>query len=98
MAHQLGLADYDAAALKDLRARPLTQAIATYLYGATAIDGVSYRSRHGDDHRLWSIFERPVDLADSHYPPCLHHRTQSELTGDEPEFEHVFRLYRLHWA
>lgn len=61
MALGLGLADLDAAALKDARPRELTQAIAAWIYENTDLDGVTFASRHGDDLRLWAIFERPGD-------------------------------------
>lgn len=57
VARSLGLVDLDAAALKDARPRRLTQAIAAWLYETTDLDGVTFASRHGDDLRLWAIFE-----------------------------------------
>ena len=58
---RLGLKDFDAAALKDARARALTQQLASHLYAATTLDGVVFTSRHGDDLTLWAVFERPGD-------------------------------------
>ena len=60
----LGLGDFDAAALKDGRARSLTQAVSTYLYSLTLDDGqqlagIEFASRHGDDLTLWAVYERP---------------------------------------
>lgn len=43
MALSLGLADFDAAALRDARPRQLTQAIAAWLYETTPVDGVPLR-------------------------------------------------------
>ncbi len=60
-ARDLGLEDLDAAALKDARPRALTQQVATHVYETTDLDGVQFLSRHGDDHLLWAIFERPAD-------------------------------------
>jgi hypothetical protein len=60
MALSLGLADFDAAALKDARPRELTQAVAAWIYENTDFDGVTFTSRHGDDLQLWAIFERPA--------------------------------------
>lgn len=56
----LGLADFDTAALKDARPRRLTQAVASWLYEMTDFDGVTFGSRHGDDLQLWAIFESPA--------------------------------------
>ncbi|MBT2597673.1 hypothetical protein [Arthrobacter sp. ISL-72] len=52
MALSLGLADLDAAALKDARPRQLTQAIAAWIYENTDFDGITFASRHGDDLQL----------------------------------------------
>jgi hypothetical protein len=61
LALQFGLDDFDAAALKDARARPLTQAVSSFVYDTTDSVGIHFRSRHGDDLELWAIFERPED-------------------------------------
>lgn len=61
IAPSLSLADLDAAALKEARPRQLTQAIAAWIYETTELDGVTFASSHGDDLRLWAIFERPGD-------------------------------------
>lgn len=58
---QLGLEDFDAAVLKDSRARPLTQAVALWIFESTDLDGISFISRHGDDLKLSAIFERSTD-------------------------------------
>jgi hypothetical protein len=60
-AQQLGLDDLDAAVLKDARPRTLTQQVSSYIYETTDLDGVQFHSRHGDDHTLWAVFERPGD-------------------------------------
>jgi hypothetical protein len=52
IALSLGLADFDAAALKDARPRKLTQGVAACLYETTAVDGVTFNSRHGGEFRL----------------------------------------------
>ena len=57
----LGLKDFDAAAMKDARARELTQQLASHLYATTSLEGVVFQSRHGDDITLWAVFERPGD-------------------------------------
>lgn len=93
----LGLDDYDAAALKDARARELTQAVATHLHGTTLVDGVAFRSRHGDEQRLWAIFERPGAL-DPIHPLCLQDRHEANLDGDEPELVQALDLFGLSWT
>jgi hypothetical protein len=91
----LGLADFDAAALKDARPRRLTQAVAAWLYEMTDFDGVSFASRHGDDLQLWAIFERPGDPP---ITPNIHDVSGEEpLQHDSPEIGNAFRLLGLHW-
>jgi len=63
----LGLPDFDAAAIRIHAPRELTQAISRYLYGREAASGrftagVAFASRHGDDLRLWAVFERDADV------------------------------------
>lgn len=94
-AQQLGLEDLDAAALKDARPRSLTQHVATYIYETTKLDGVRFLSRHGDDHILWAVFERPEDPDLS---PHLHHPTLVNLKDDMPEILEAFRIHQLTWA
>jgi hypothetical protein len=91
---RLGLADLDAAALKDARPRELTQAVATWIYETTDLHGVTFASRHGDDLQLWAVFERPGDgllsaqLQDIEIED-LHHKTEA--------VEHAFRMLDLSW-
>lgn len=93
-ARMAGLADFDAAALKDGRPRELTQSVATYLYAVTDLDGVRFASRHGDDLELWAIFERH----DTRISPCLDDADLSELTNDHPAVVRAFDLLGLAWA
>ncbi len=60
----------------------MTQHVATYIYETTKLDGVRFLSRHGDDHILWAVFERPEDPDLS---PHLHHPTLVNLKDDMPE-------------
>jgi hypothetical protein len=94
MALRLGLADLDAAALKDARPRQLTQAIAAWLYENTDLDGVTFASRHGDDLRLWAIFERP---SDGFVSPKLRNSRSEELHHDSEEIKHAFAMLGLSW-
>jgi hypothetical protein len=94
-AHQLGLDDLDAAVLKDARPRTLTQEVAGYIYGITDLAGVQFHSRHGDNHTLWAIFERPGDPDVS---PHRHDPTPHHLTADQPEFLEAFGIHHLTWT
>lgn len=90
----LGLADFDAAALKDARPRQLTQAIAAWLYERTAVDGVTFASRHGDDLRLWAVFERPGDPTVS---PKLGQTQMVDLGHDAAAIQEAFEVLKLKW-
>ncbi|MET3932161.1 hypothetical protein [Arthrobacter sp. OAP107] len=94
MALSIGLLDFDAAALKDARPRQLTQAIAAWIYETTDLDGVTFSSRHGDDLRLWAIFERP---GDPYVSPKLRHTRPEELHHDSDAIEDAFQLLGLAW-
>ncbi len=93
--YELGLDDLDTAALKNARPRTLTQQVATYIYESTELDGVQFLSRHGDDHTLWAIFERPDDPDIS---PHLHDLVHHDLTPDMPQILEAFRIHHLDWA
>lgn len=95
MALSLGLLDLDAAALKDARPRRLTQAIAAWIYERTDLDGVTFASRHGDDLRLWAIFERP---GDPHVSPKLTHARPEELHHDSDAIKDAFQTLGLAWT
>ena len=90
----LGLADFDAAALRDARPRHLTQAIASWLYETTTVDGVAFSSRHGDDLHLWAIFERPGDPAVS---PKLNPAGIFDLHHNAEAIQEAFGILRLKW-
>lgn len=94
VALSLGLLDLDAAALKDARPRRLTQAIAAWIYETTDLDGVTFASRHGDDLKLWAIFERP---GDPHVSPKLTHARTEELHHDSDAIKDAFRMLGLTW-
>jgi hypothetical protein len=94
-AHELGLDDFDAAALKTARPRALTQEVATYIYESTDLHGVQFLSRQGDDHVLWAIFERPGDPDIS---PRLQNPVSHDLIAETPELHEAFRIHHLTWA
>lgn len=95
LALSLGLADFDAAALKNARPRRLTQSVATWLYVNTAADGVSFSSRHGDDVALWAVFERPQD---GRVSASITDTGQHAFTGVEPALMQACWLLGLRWT
>lgn len=94
IALHLGLADLDAAALKDARPRELTQAIATWIYETTDLCGVTFASRHGDDLQLWAVFERP---GDGFLSPQLRDIRMEELHHEGDAINHAFGMLGLTW-
>ena len=90
----MGLTDFDAAALKDAKPRALTQAVASHIYSTGEFHGVQFTSRHGDDLRLWAIFEQPGDPSIS---PRLGHMAKQELHPDNSDVLEAFRLLGLKW-
>lgn len=92
LALTLGLRDFDAAALKDSRSRPLSQSIAAYLHDSTDFDGVTFASRHGDNLKLWAVFEQPADPPIS---PKLTGVSEHELQEDSPAILEAFTILGL---
>lgn len=96
-----GSTDLDTALLKDLAPRRLTRSIARWLYeqhdpdGTDVVDGVEFRSRHGDDLRMWAVFERGDD---SDISPHLEQRVGVELAPDTPALIRAFALHGLTWV
>lgn len=97
-----GFPDFDAAALKSAFPRTLTQSVASYLYGLSAkdgnilIDGVCFASRHGDDLRLWAIFEHPGDNPSS---KKIQRASAPRLVDvAEPDLKCAMDLHGLVWA
>ncbi|MET3948353.1 hypothetical protein ABIB49_003074 [Arthrobacter sp. UYCu512] len=95
LALSLGLADFDVAALKDARPRRLTQAVASWIYEMTDLDGVTFASRHGDDLQLWAIFERPGDPTIT--PNIQEVTDEGPLQHDSPEISKAFNFLGLQW-
>ena len=94
-AKDLGLADFDAGALKDARPRSLTQAVATHVYETTDLAGMQFLSRHGDERMLWAILERP---GDEELSLRLQDPATVALTDQSPHLLEAFRLLGLTWA
>ena len=97
-AHRYGASDFDAAALKDSGPRDLTRTIATWLYqqAEPAVDGIEFASRHGDDLKLWVVFERPS--ADSDTSPLLTKVTSMDLSPETPDLVAAFAALGLTWT
>lgn len=72
MALRCGLPDLDAGVIRLAEPRAITQSIAAWIYQQNTatgdpIAGVGFQSRHGDDQRLWAVFERHPDGGTSHH-------------------------------
>lgn len=98
---QAGFTDFDSAALKTAgsRGRQLTQATATYLYdrssgGNADFDGIRFTSRHGDEHGLWAVFERPGSETVS---PLITPTSTESIDPDSEDLQAVFALLHLTW-
>jgi RES domain len=100
LTRSLGMADFDAAALKSARPRELTQRVASHIYqlaydGADELfTGVRFASRHGDELALWAIFERPGDE-----PWSNHISIQSEdmILSAGGDLQRARELHGLRW-
>lgn len=71
-AHGIPSRDVDAALLKDPANRVLTRSIARWVYDLRdqdrreLVDGIEFRSRLGDEIRMWALFERSPDETKRH--------------------------------
>jgi hypothetical protein len=97
-----GLPDFDASALRLAAPRPFTQVISRFLYSSTlsagsAPDGIEFFSRHGDDQRLWAIFERDADIGstESH---LLSRVSSQVIAEDNPDLSDAMRIHHLRWT
>jgi hypothetical protein len=87
--------DFDAATLKDKRARPITQAVSKYIWSTGDFHGIRFNSRLGDDISLWAIYERPDELTG--VSPQISGIEMHPLTPEDPAIEEVFELFNLRW-
>ncbi|MHB1172994.1 MAG: hypothetical protein ACYCZY_11005 [Lacisediminihabitans sp.] len=93
--------DFDASLLKDAAPRALTRSIARWLYlqrddvHGDLVDGIEFRSRHGDELRMWAIFERADDGPVS---SRLQSRVSAPLTSETEDLQRAFALHHLSWA
>lgn len=90
-----GHGDFDAALLKNGEARKITRAVAAYLYVQPDVDGVEFASRHGDEARMWAVFEQPHD---SPVSTNITKTGDSPIEEDDPALLDAFRLLGLEWA
>ncbi|PLC10705.1 hypothetical protein AUQ48_16750 [Kocuria flava] len=90
-----GYDDFDAALLKNGAARTITQAVSGYLYLHEDVDGIEFASRHGDELRLWCLFEQPHD---GRISPHLLSLGETDLALDTPELVQALELLGLRWA
>ncbi|MGO4856754.1 RES family NAD+ phosphorylase [Arthrobacter sp. 2MCAF14] len=93
MAAGQGFDDFDAATLKDQKARPITQAVSKFVWGLGDFNGISFNSRLGDDNTLWAIYERPDEP--NHVSPQLSHLETHSLTPEDPAIVEIFALFNL---
>ncbi|MFF2772843.1 RES domain-containing protein [Streptomyces bacillaris] len=90
----------DASLLKDARKRDITRSVARFLYDQhdqnrrPVVDGIAFRSRIGDDIRLWAVFDREDGVVSEHVHPDeeIH-----QVTEDSPDLLRAFELLGLHW-
>lgn len=98
--HGLSPRDVDTALLKDARDRDFTRSVARWLYelhdgSEPYVDGIEFASRHGDELRMWAVFER----ADS---PDRSSRIQPlgepvHVAPETPELLQAFERFGLFW-
>lgn len=90
----LGRLDFDVSALKDGATRGLTQSVSTYIYEHTDLAGVRFASRHGDEMRMWAIFER---AGEPDVSPLLSNIEEFPLDRSTPDLLTAFRFHGLRW-
>lgn len=91
----------DASTLKDARQRDLTRSIARWIFDlrdeqqSDLVDGIEFRSRFGDEVRMWAVFERAADEETSSH---LTNQRTFALHPETPEVAEAFRLHNLRWS
>ncbi|WP_392341547.1 RES domain-containing protein (plasmid) [Leifsonia sp. P73] len=90
----------DVSLLKDPRNRDLTRAVSRWLYDQIGPDrralfnGVAFRSRMGDDFRMWAVFERGNDSVSPLIQPA---GSPEPVTDDIPELQQAMAVLGLSW-
>jgi hypothetical protein len=93
-----GLDDLDTAALRDGRPRALTQAISRWIYTLTLdgiVAGIEFDSRHGDQLRMWALYERVGDPAVSPNIQIVEH---SSIDHTDSQLNQALTLLGVEWA
>ena len=98
----IALSDVDTGMLKDAYDRVLTRSIARWIYDLQGddvgelVDGVEFRSRHGDEIRMWAVFERSDD--DQHSRHIAPQEEPVRVTDETPELLEAMRRLGLRWT
>lgn len=93
--------EVDASLLKDANKRDITRSIARFLFdlradgsSQPAVDGIAFRSRMGDEIRMWAVFERGDELVSEHITP---ESDYEQVTEDNPDLLAAFEILGLRW-
>jgi hypothetical protein len=92
----------DASVLKDGGQRDVTRSIARWIFDLRddlqndLVDGIEFRSRFGDDLRVWAVFERVTD-SELRTSARVENEAALDLHPDTPEVVEAFRLHGLRW-
>jgi RES domain. len=92
--------DVDVTLLKDPVNRVLTRTVSRWLFNEIGsdrkplYDGVAFRSRMGDEFRMWAVFERTSDTVS----PVIRPSTIPEpVTEDRSELREAMEILGLRW-
>lgn len=93
--------DVDASLLKDAKKRDVTRSVARFLFdlrgvgsSQPAVDGIAFRSRMGDDIRMWAVFERGNEYVSEHISPD---GTFERVTEENVALLQALEMLDLHW-
>ncbi|TWP33189.1 RES domain-containing protein [Leekyejoonella antrihumi] len=101
-AHGIPSRDVDAALLKNAEDRVLTRSVARWVYDLRdderneLVDGVEFRSRLGDEIRMWAVFERSPDETKRH-SNLITPEWNAPVTPQTPELVDAFSRLGLFW-
>lgn len=98
----------DASLLKDAAKRDVTRSVARYLYDLIVVparrgtvetshplvDGIAFRSRMGDELRMWAVFERGTDPVSEKISPDGDFQP---IIEDNVDLMQAFTMLGLHW-
>jgi hypothetical protein len=89
-----GVDELDGSVIRNPKDRAVTQQISRILYewsGPEPLDGIEYESRHGDDYKLWALFER----TETGRPYQLLNETHRPVAPDDDDFLEALRVFGL---